>query len=287
MREKKRLGDMLVEAGLIDQTQLGAALGRQRQWGARLGTNLILMGFITEADLARFLSDSLKLPEVDLDARKAEPEALQLVKESVARQYNVLPLAVRRKGGRDVLELAMGDPTNLEAIDTVAAVTRLRVDPLVAIERDVTSAIEFYYRGVGQKPVARGATTPPPQERLALVRPGDEMVFDLEGGGTATPAEQPKPGPPRGASEPAPAPGGARAAPPPPPADARREPARAPAEAAGATRPSSPPASIEDVIRSIRETRAMVVVLAEMLMEQGVINQEEFYRRYGLKKILI
>ena len=289
MKGRKRLGDMLVEAGIIDKDQLGAALGRQRQWGGRLGTNLILMGFMTEDELADFLSKSMGYARVDLADKKADPEALKLVKEDVARKYDVLPLSRRTVAGRDVLDLAVGDPTNLEAIDTVAAVTRLREVPLVATERDVMSAIEYYYRGVGAKPVVGAPLTPPPMERYALMGGQTEQVFELDGS-EASPApaeaghEDTAPAQPPPPAEEVQAPPDKQSSAPPPVQDGAMFPS--PHQPA---RPSQLPpgvSGLEEVMRGLKETRAMVVVIAELLMEAGVIDHEEFKRRFELKKIV-
>ena len=117
---KKRLGELLIERGLIDVDQLNSALSHQRQWGMRLGTALVAKGFVAEGMLTRVLSESLGFPMVDLSRIVIEPKALQLVPRRVCEQHDVLPLGLKEQGGRKLLFLAMADPLNATVIDEIA-----------------------------------------------------------------------------------------------------------------------------------------------------------------------
>ena len=90
---KKRLGEILLERGLIDVDQLNSALAHQRQWGMRLGTALVAKGFIAEGMLTRVLSESLGIPMVDLARVVVDQHALQIVPRRLAEQYDVFPIA--------------------------------------------------------------------------------------------------------------------------------------------------------------------------------------------------
>ena len=106
MGARKRLGDLLIEEGLIDEQQLGSALGSQRQWGGRLGTVLVKHGFITEQQLIEFLSRRMGIPPVDFATVEIDRRALSALPEALARQHNVVPVAVRADGSKERLLLA-------------------------------------------------------------------------------------------------------------------------------------------------------------------------------------
>ena len=145
---KKRLGEILLERGLIDVDQLNSALAHQRQWGMRLGTALVAKGFIAEGVLTRVLSESLSIPMVDLARVVVDGKALQLVPRRLAEQYEVFPIAVReQQNGRRMLLLAMADPLNATAIDEVAFTTDSIVKPAIAQISSLEQAIRRHYYG--------------------------------------------------------------------------------------------------------------------------------------------
>jgi len=110
MAERTKLGELLVAAGAINQTQLGAALGDQRQYGRRLGITLVRLGFIDEDTLVRTLARRLKLPIAWLRDKWVGQEVLDLVPAELALKHRCLPLAVNDAGRGKVLHLAMQDP---------------------------------------------------------------------------------------------------------------------------------------------------------------------------------
>ena len=144
---KKRLGEILVERGLIDGDQLNSALSHQRQWGMRLGTALVAKGFVAEGMLTRVLSESLGFPMVDLSRVVIDTKALQLVSRRVCEQHDVLPLGIKEQGGRKLLFLAMADPLNATVIDEIAFTTGAVVKPAIAQISSLEQAIRRYYMG--------------------------------------------------------------------------------------------------------------------------------------------
>jgi hypothetical protein len=145
---KKRLGEILLERGLIDVDQLNVALGHQRQWGMRLGTALVAKGFIAEGVLTRVLAESLGIPMVDLARVAVDPKALQLVPRRIAEQYDVFPISLRDQGkGRRLLLLAMADPLNATAIDEIGFTTDTIVKPAIAQISSLEQAVRRYYYG--------------------------------------------------------------------------------------------------------------------------------------------
>lgn len=146
---KKRLGEILIERGLIDVDQLNAALSHQRQWGMRLGTALVAKGFVAEGTLTRVLSDSLGFPMVDLSKVVVDPKALALIPRRTCEQHDVLPLALKEAvgKGRKTLLLAMADPLNAAVVDEIGFTTDSIVKPAIAQISSLEQAIRRYYYG--------------------------------------------------------------------------------------------------------------------------------------------
>jgi type II secretion system (T2SS) protein E len=144
MPEAKKLGEMLIEAGLIDDFQLSSALSHQRNWGGKLGTVLIDMDFVREEDIARVMGEKLKIPYVNLFEPEIDESVIRLIKADIAKKYNVVP-ARREKG---VLLLAMSDPLDISAIDEIRFITGLNIKPTIAMASEIQDAIKKYYDGV-------------------------------------------------------------------------------------------------------------------------------------------
>jgi len=160
-RRRSRLGDVLVAEGLISSDQLYDALREHRRSKERLGKVLTRRGFVSEEKLVEILSKEHGLPSVAIEQYTVSADVLALVPSYIARKYEVIPLARVDSG----LTLAMADPTNVVAMDEIAARTRLRVLPVVASGQAIRAAIDRYY-----------TTAPAPMaERLA------ELVSDVSG----------------------------------------------------------------------------------------------------------
>ena len=124
----RRLGDLLVADGLLDQEQLRRALAEQKGTTEKLGSILIRLNLVNEDQLVGFLSRQYGIPSITLSQLDIDPEVLKLVPAQMARKYEIVP--VERKG--NALTLAMADPTNVFALDDVAFMTNLQVLPVVA-----------------------------------------------------------------------------------------------------------------------------------------------------------
>src|SRR5579864_389651 len=104
-----RVGDMLVEAGVISKAQLNEALRHQAHHGGRLGTNLVELGFIDEKTLATFLAKQLSLSAVTAASiDRIKREVLDLVPATVAEKLHAIP--IREDAGK--LWVALTDPTD-------------------------------------------------------------------------------------------------------------------------------------------------------------------------------
>lgn len=144
---RKRLGQLLLERGLIDADQLNSALAYHRQWGMRLGAALVARGFIAEGTLTRVLSESLQIPMVDLSKVVVDPKALALLKAGTCEQNEIFPIAIKTHKGRHTLLLAMADPLNVTVIDEVAFTTDMTVRPAIAQFSSIDAAIRKHYLG--------------------------------------------------------------------------------------------------------------------------------------------
>ena len=138
---KKKLGDLLVEAGLINENQLTAGLGEQQQWGGKLGSVLVGKGFISEADLLRVLARQMGVEFISIWKTGVNPKAVKLIKPDVAKERNIFPFAVKD----DIITTAMTDPRNLQLIDEVEFTTGRKLKPVLAELEEIKLAIRKYY----------------------------------------------------------------------------------------------------------------------------------------------
>jgi type IV pilus assembly protein PilB len=136
-----RLGDRLIQAGLITKAQLDKALEEQKRTGGLIGSNLIKLGYLKEEDLLHFLSKQFGFPAVDLTKVEIKPDLLKLVPPEVVQKHNVLP--VSRAGS--TLVIATSDPTNYLVIDDIKFLTGYNIDVVVAEETALKDSINRYY----------------------------------------------------------------------------------------------------------------------------------------------
>jgi type IV pilus assembly protein PilB len=136
-----RLGELLVKAGLITQDQLKEALKSQKESSSKLGETLIKLGFVAEEDITECLSQQFGVPSINLAHFEIDAGVIKLIPADVARKYNILP--VNKTGA--TLTIAMADPTNVFAMDDIKFMTGYNVEPVVASELGIRSAIDNYY----------------------------------------------------------------------------------------------------------------------------------------------
>ncbi|WP_150270461.1 GspE/PulE family protein [Paenibacillus tepidiphilus] len=138
---KKRLGDLLVENGVISQEQLQEALADQRKSKRKLGDLLISQGYITEQQLIEVLEFQLGIPHVSLFKYQIDPAITQIIPESMAKRYQVLPFL--KEGGK--LMVAMADPLDYFAIEDLRMSTGFRIEPAIATRDELQRAIARHY----------------------------------------------------------------------------------------------------------------------------------------------
>ncbi len=137
-----RLGDLLLQKGLVNTAQLDEALKYQVIFGGKLGTNLIEMGILEEDEIARVLSQQFHVPTPTVEeVMNVEPQVLALLPRELVEQHSVIPLKL--EGRR--LTLLMPDPSNFNLIDDLAFRTGLIIKPVVAAEVRLIIALEKHY----------------------------------------------------------------------------------------------------------------------------------------------
>jgi hypothetical protein len=271
---RKKLGEILIQAGVLDQSRLRAALVEQRRWGGHLGRILVDMKLISEDVLVQALSQQLNFPATNLDNRDIPDDVLDLIPGDMAEQQSLIPF---NKEGK-FLDVAMTDPTNLGFIDELRIRTQLNVRPYLAGPKMIERALAKHY-GRGQASLGIGGGSgidgglptidPASQHQFAGVD-----VLELDDGSGARPA--PKPTRPPTAPPAAPN----RAADPMSSAQ-RRAQAVALASPAGAESPQ-----IVNIQERLAQLEALVTrdedvirKLLGLLVEKGVATREEILHR--------
>lgn len=138
---RKRIGDLLVESGVITEEQLKKALSEQRELKMRLGDVLITQGYISQQQFIEVLEFQLGIPHVQIYRQKIEQKVISLLPQKIVEQHCVLPLRI--EGNRIIL--AMADPLDYFAIDEIRILTGLRVEPVIASKEELLRAITRYY----------------------------------------------------------------------------------------------------------------------------------------------
>jgi hypothetical protein len=164
--ERRRIGEILIEAGVLTQQQLERALSIQKEDGRRLGSILLAYDFVAEPQLIQALSRQLSVPWVSLWHVDVSDEVLELVPYSVARDCCAVPVYVRfdREKGPS-LYVAMDDPTNLDVLAALSRAARMPVTAMVAGPSDIAEAIRDFY---GVQEPASGV--PRPEVPTAKIR---------------------------------------------------------------------------------------------------------------------
>jgi hypothetical protein len=150
MAPKKRIGEMLLDAGVIDETQLLAALGHQRKWGGKLGQALIDLKLATEPQIVSALSKKFGYEVAQVAALQASPAlegALRLVPRELALRQTILPVAA----DSTTLTVAMGDPSNIGVSDELSFRTGRRVKVVIAGDREIVAAVRRLYYADDEK----------------------------------------------------------------------------------------------------------------------------------------
>lgn len=143
MTERKKMGELLKDAGLIDDFQLEAALSHQRNWGGKLGAIIVELEFAREEDIARVISEAMGVPYVNLFEPEISPDVIKLLKADMAKKFGVIPV----KKEPNALVLAMSDPMDIGTMDNIRFITGLTIKPVLSMASEIKDAIRKYYDG--------------------------------------------------------------------------------------------------------------------------------------------
>src|SRR3989338_4103512 len=145
--EKKyfRLGELLVNEGLIDAGQLEKAISSQRQEGIRLGEALVKLGFVKEEQLVTVLGKQLNIPFFSLGTGMLKPAADQGLEKLVTQDFAIRNSILALSRTLKTLTVAMSDPLDLILIDNLKKITACEINPVIATKSDITKAIEEFY----------------------------------------------------------------------------------------------------------------------------------------------
>jgi hypothetical protein len=241
------LGEILVEAGVIDEMQLASALGEQSRWGRRLGVTLVKLGMVEEGHLIRALATQLDLPVASLAGKRIAEDVIALVPSQFASEHGVMPLFVKREGAKAQLFLGMEDPSNLAVLDDLSFLTGMEIHPVMVGPTELGEAIDRYYLSSGS---AQKSRSPEASETL-----GERNLRSLAGPDPKQAAKHDA----TSASFPAPA-----------SRDIQidlDEPA-----------PALPDGLLDDVARAVEEaqkTRVVARAIVQLLIEKGIVSLEE------------
>jgi type IV pilus assembly protein PilB len=138
---RKKLGEILQDANKLSQESLSKALDEQKKFGEKLGKVLTKMELLSEKEIIDTLSQQLGIPIVALDNREIPLELIKLIPEDMWKNHLVIPIEKQS----NVLRLAMVDPLDINAIDEVARIVRMEIEPCIVTEGEMKRALAKYY----------------------------------------------------------------------------------------------------------------------------------------------
>jgi type IV pilus assembly protein PilB len=141
-----KLGDLLVNSGMITGDQLEESLRNQSRSKKRLGSILVEKGYLTERQLAEVLSRQLRVPLVSLARYRPMGEALRLIPKNVAKRLELLPLALL---DNNRLMIAMADPLNVLAVDEVKILTGMEIEIGITTPSEIERELDKFYEVQG------------------------------------------------------------------------------------------------------------------------------------------
>lgn len=138
----KKLGELLVDRGIINHKQLEHSLKVQSEKGGLIGQILVGLGYATEEEIAQAITVQYGFPYLPLKGYEIDHEVINLIPEHVARQYGLIPID---KIG-DTLTIAMSNPLNIQAVEDIELLTHCSVQVFVSTLTDLNEAVDRYYK---------------------------------------------------------------------------------------------------------------------------------------------
>ncbi|HOW54478.1 MAG TPA: ATPase, T2SS/T4P/T4SS family [Syntrophorhabdaceae bacterium] len=140
-RIRKRLGELLLDAKKLTEKDLLRALTEQKKYGDKLGRVIVKLGMLSEKEIIDTVSKQLNIPIIDLKELEIPEEVISLITADMAKSSLVIPIMRRH----NVLKLAMVDPLDIDAMDNVARMVMMEIEPLIVPEGELKQALEKYY----------------------------------------------------------------------------------------------------------------------------------------------
>ncbi len=156
------LGQILIDAGVLNQANLEGALALQKTDKRRLGEIVIELGFVNPHQLAQLLSHQLSCPWISLAYLEITHDVLALVAREVALEHRIVPVHLRTLRGEKVLFVATDDPTDTESLASCATLIGMPLRPMVAVTAEIKVALARHYGGPQVPEVKRPLKPPPP-----------------------------------------------------------------------------------------------------------------------------
>jgi len=144
-KKPRRLGEILIDEGVITEDQLNIALTEQKKVHEPLGKLLVNLGFATEAIMRSALGEALEQESVDLTRVVPDPDAIKMINSDTARKHKIIPL--NYDPIRSTLTIAMSDTFNLFTLDRVRIQIgqHIELQPVLAGETEISNAIDQFY----------------------------------------------------------------------------------------------------------------------------------------------
>jgi len=140
-RMRKRLGELLLDAKKLTEKDLLRALTEQKKYGDKLGKVIVKLGMLSEKEIIDTVSKQLNIPIIDLKELEIPEDVVTLITTDIAKNSMVIPVMRRH----NVLKLAMVDPLDIDAMDNVARMVKMEIEPLIVTEDELKQALEKYY----------------------------------------------------------------------------------------------------------------------------------------------
>jgi len=169
-----RLGERLIAAKLLTQAHLDLALREQKRRGGLIGQILVDLGFVSAEVVSDYLATEAEAKVVNLHRVSIDPAVLRLIPLDTAKRFRALPLS--RKD--HALTVALADPLNVVAIDTLGQITGCSIEVVTAPERDILNSLDLHYHTTGtiEESIDRIL------EEKTEEQPTPEEITDIEAG---------------------------------------------------------------------------------------------------------
>ena len=140
--DRKKIGQLFIETGRIDNTKLEEALAYKKEHNVYLGKALVSLKMVAEEEVIKMVSEQLRIPWVDPLTYKVKKKTLNLISEEIAKQLNVMPLF----HFENVLTVACADQNDVRVVDELSEETVMEINIVLASERNIEQALELHHR---------------------------------------------------------------------------------------------------------------------------------------------